>query len=184
MTVIIAMHKRTEWEEIRYGYLISNNTVNSNTIELIRGDLSERHMELVYAGPKPEEHINLKLDSMLIDGAKELTKQIINGTKQLPSLEMLPKSSRLICTIVHSYGQAIAICIPIHYYHVWRSLENNDIDDNLKLWTSTNGSIFVRLATESELNQSFITFERFGGVPMKTEYVDKINTMLVNTIYR
>lgn len=186
MNILILSPKVTEWEETHLQCFSLKEHLDEDGLEAIRKKIVDTNFNIVYLGTKQE---NLTIDnyalSLLIAEAKDLTKQIIAGNKMIPPLEELKKSSRIICTVVHSLGKKLYICVPIHHYHAWSSLEDNTLNDEEKLLVSIMrpGSLHIRLANEDELNELFVTFQQFGGVPMLTTYQPILAEKLKDNIY-
>jgi len=107
------------------------------------------------------------MNNARIERSKTLTKLFNNGELKLPSLETLGKSSCWVCAVVMAQLEIIHICIPIHIYHAWKSLENNDMSD---------GIVLVRMARNDELNKEFLPFD-----PQRA--FTQIGNLLEGTIY-
>lgn len=186
MNILIVSPKVTEWEEIIFQCFSLKEKDNADSFETVKTKLSDAGFNVAYIGPQPTDMtIEEYAQSLLVADAKDLTKQIIAGNKILPSLEELKSSSRIVCAVLHSRGKKLYICVPVHHYHAWSLLEDNNKTDDEKLMMSiwNNGSLFIRLATEIELNEKFVTFQKFGGVPMLASYQPILAEKLKDSIY-
>lgn len=185
-SLVIYKQRVSEWETSNYR-LISYPT---NSVSSLEASFAKNNIELVCAEPVNRSYSKQELTEMLrkfvAAMSKQITREIIEGRKQLPELKDLPKTSRNICTVVMNRGSNLYLSLPIHCYHAWRSLEDNNKDDEFKRIISTMypGKLFIRLPTLQELESNvFIHHEAVGKLVVCGEYANKITTLLSGTIY-
>ena len=185
-SLVIYKQKVSEWETCPH-YITSYPTSILGSLEV---SLPKRNMEFVCAEPINRSYSREELTAMLrkfmATMSKVITRDIIEGRKVLPNLKDLGKTSRNICTVVTSRGANLYISLPIHCYHAWRLLEDNNKIEMVKLTISAMapGRLFIRLPTLQELDAyTFVHHEGLEPLPLHVEYTEKLRISLGGTIY-
>ena len=161
------------WESLTYAVY----HVKDEDIEGMKA--SSTTSELYYSA-KCDNH-QLCLNIAVEQGAKEITRDIIDGKVTLPTLDQLGKESRYICTVIYNSDTMHYAIMPLHLY---LAMYKPNTSNNLaSILSCVPGYIYARLPTLLELEHEYKNIKDMF-LPIAEVFRQCINEKLVNTNYR